>query len=1139
MESYSLITNNIRPGRPKHGNSNKDSCKSKIAPNARSTHHRGVGGPLPPLGNRDKCDRQPYCLYDFPKLNWAAGFDLSTFASADELRQYLIDQAVAQYSYLFGTHFVPYRFYPLVESPVGFAINTSLASAVADGQTNVATFAASSPSSPTSFSGTNDQVAGVDEADLVKTDGQYIYVFSGNLLSIIKAWPAQGLSIVSQETIEGNPVGLYLNDGRLTVISTVYENTNARSAVKITVLDVSDPTSPQITQQTYLDGSYLSSRAIGDRVYVVVSNWYNLPSPEYQSDGDGFTYETEDAYRARLAGLPLSSFLPHYYTPGDSPQDPLKDAGLLTDPLKTVSLVVLDVSAPHSGILDSVSVLAPYGSIVYATEQNLYLVAQRWNYPNPNDSLILKFHLGGDEVSLTAAGAVPGSVSSSYFLNENNGYLRVVTSQWNSSGQASSLYVLAQQDDELEIVGSLQNLEPGENLYAAQFIGDDCFLITARRVDPLVTLDLSDPTNPRLVGELVIPGFLGYLQAVDSTHILGIGQQWHDLQISLFDVSDLSHPSLEGQYVLGGYGDSAWSLASSDPHAFGYYPEYQTLAVPVSGYSSQTHDPISYFVVLGVDPTPDSTLTGPSVPLHLMGEIDQDGYLQRTLRIGGYLYSISNTSVQVQAIDSPQTEISEVYIQDVILHQAGTSIQANPGREFTGPVATFDVKDSSHVWTSINWGDGQFSNGTVVANADGSFSVVGTHTYFAEGHYSVTVSISNYWGSVSVQSKAGVEAAPDQKPVTQSATGSSFTIFRGTTLTGPGVHFTTDNPKGLEAIIDWGDGSGYGYPSPYVYGGAVTALAYGRGIADVLPVYRIVASDPTIQPDGQGGFTVLQDHTYYSPGTYTITVTIYNDDGIPTIVHSTVTVNWLPTDTIICGIPVTYSVPPAPAPSPPPTPPPNPPVPTSPPSTVTNIVPPTQLLIATPSALPIAMAQSQPTISTQDGAERVGVLATTKTLPAVGMDFDPVGFGTISTGANLLLEPHPLIEPLDDFNATAQILEQTSATSSWRSADVESLPSFQSLWETTDFSFVEPGQVLTVNGLDSVSDDHDSMKPAVHAVSSPLAPLGSSTQAPLSIESGASSVSEPWRRLILLMAGAPLALATANARTRKRKRDDE
>jgi len=1081
-----------------------------------------------------------------------AQFDLSKFASADELRQYLIDQAVAQYSYLFGTHFVPYRGIPLgLGIPLGgildleIAPNTLSATGLADGQTNVATFAASSPS----FSGTNNQVAGVDEADLVKTDGQYIYVFSGNLLSIIKAWPAQGLSIVSQETIEGNPVGLYLNDGRLTVISTVYENTNARYAVKVTVLDVSDPASPQITQQTYLDGSYLSSRAIGDRVYVVLSNWYNLPQPEYQSDGDGFTYETEDAYRTRLAAMPLSSFLPHYYTSGDTPQDPLRDAGVLTDPLKTfkpvttgsnqlVSLVVLDVSAPHSGILDSVSVLAPYGSIVYATEQNLYLVAQRWNYPNPNDSLILKFHLGGDEVSLTAAGAVPGSVSSSYFLNENNGYLRVVTSQWNSSGQASSLYVLAQQDDELEIVGSLQNLEPGENLYAAQFIGDDCFLITARRVDPLVTLDLSDPTNPRLMGELVIPGFLGYLQAIDSTHILGIGQQWHDLQISLFDVSDLSHPSLEGQYVLGGYGDSAWSLASSDPHAFGYYPEYQTLAVPVSGYSSQTHDPISYFVVLGVDPTPDSTLIGPSVPLHLVGEIDQDGYLQRTLRIGGYLYSISNTSVQVQAIDSPQTEISEVYIQDVILHQAGTPIQANPGREFTGPVATFDVKDPSHVWTSINWGDGQYSNGTVVANMDGSFSVVGTHTYFAEGKYSVTVSIANGWSSVQVESSALVQAAADQKPVTQSATGSSFTIFRGTTLTGPGVHFTCDNPQGLEAIIDWGDGSGYGYPSPYVYGGAITALAYGRGIADILPVYRITPSDPTIQPDGQGGFTVLQDHTYYSPGTYTITVTIYNDDGIPTIVHSTVTVNWLPTDTIICGIPVTNTVPPVAVPSPPPTTqPPTSPVPISPSSPVTNIVPPTQLLTATPSALPIAMAQSQPTISTQDGAERAGVLATTKPLPAVGSDFGPVGFGTISTGADLLLKPEPFMQPLNDFDLTGQILEQTSITNSRQSADLESVPSFPSVWEATDFSFVEPGQVLTVNGLDSVSEDHDSMKPAVHAVSSPLAPLGSSTQAPLSIERGASSLSEPWRRLILLMAGAPLALGIANASTRKKEEE--
>jgi uncharacterized secreted protein with C-terminal beta-propeller domain len=1065
-------------------------------------------------------------------------FNLSTFASEDELRQYLIDQAVAQYRYQFGTHFVPIRFYPL-EPGYFLEANAGLKFTDPVGQIKVATAASDS----TSFSGTNNQVAGVDEADLVKTDGQYIYVFSGNLLSIIKAWPAQGLAIASQETIEGNPVGLYLDDGRLTVISTVYENTNARYAVKITVLDVSDPTSPQITQQTYLDGSYLSSRAIGDRIYVVVSNWFNLPQPEYHSDGDRYTYETEDAYRARLAALPLSSFLPHFYTPGDTPQDPLKDAGLLTDPLKTfkpfttgynqlISLVVLDDSATHSGGLDSVSVISPYSSIVYATPENLYLVAQRWNYPNPNDSLILKFHLGGDDVALTAAGAVPGSVSNSYFLSENNGYLRVVTYHWDLSGQASSLYVLAQQDGELEIVGSLQNLEPGESLYAAQFMGEDCFLITARRVDPLVTIDLSDPTNPRLMSELTIPGFLEYLQAIDSTHILGIGQQFHDLQISLFDISDLSHPVLMDQYVIGNYGDYIWSLANTDPHAFGYYPEYQTLAIPVSGYLSQTYGQISDFVVLGVDPTPDSTLMGPSVPLHLVGEIDQDGYLQRTLRIGGYLYSISNTSVQVQAIDNPQTEISEVYIQDVILHQAGTSVQANPGREFTGPVATFDVKDPSQVWTSINWGDGQYSNGTVVANADGSFSVVGTHTYFAEGNYSITVSISNSWSSEQVESTARVQAALDQKPVTESATGTAFAIFRGATLSGPGVHFTTDNPKGIEAIIDWGDGYSYGYPRPYVVGGGVASLTYGRGV-DVFPVYQIIPGDPIIQPDGQGGYTILQDHTYYSPGTYTITVTIYNDDGIPTIVHSTVQVNWLPSDQNICGVPISSPVTPPPAPSPsPPTQPPPPPVPASP-SPAANIVSPTQLLSATPSALPIGPTQSQQAISTQDGGGRAGILATVKPLPAVGVEFDPVGFGTISTGTDLSQQLEPFTEPLNEFDLSAQNLEQTTVTSRWSSSDEEIVARVLNLWEMTDFSVVHFNQVLPVNDVASISEDYGSMK-ATYASPSSLVPLAPASQGQVSIESvDTPSLFQPWRRLILLMASAPFALGMANARTRK------
>src|SRR5262249_31449850 len=164
-------------------------------------------------------------------------------------------------------------------------------------------------------------------------------------------------------------------------------------------------------------------------------------------------------------------------------------------------------------------------------------------------------------------------------------------------------------------------------------------------------------------------------------------------------------------------------------------------------------------------------------------------------------------------------------------------------------------------------------------------------------------------------------------------------------------------------------------------------------------------------PDGQGGYAVLQDHTYYSPGTYTITVTIYNDDGIPTIVHSTVAVNWLTSDQNICGVPISYPVTPPPAPSPsPPTQPPPPPVPASP-SPAANIVSPTQLLTATPSALPIGPTQSQQAISTQDGGGRAGILATVKPLPAVGVEFDPVGFGTISTGTDLSQQLEPFTEP--------------------------------------------------------------------------------------------------------------------------------
>lgn len=601
---------------------------------------------------------------------------LPRFGSEAAFRQFVIERAVQQYSYYFGRSVL---YYPWDD-------RVYLSSATAGLEDSVTA----------SYSNTNTQVAGVDEGDMVETDGQYLYVLRDYQLVILDALPADELKTLSVTPLHGYLQGQYLNGNRLTVIAQEYTqqyNLHTFAAddvaafrlwpgwrsdpfVTVSTFDVSDRAAPKLVQKTTLDGYYRDSRAIGDTVYVALDNYQlNLPEPAYtienaplgEANRQHQVYESEASYRARLASLPLDSLLPRYTTQGTS----ANAAGVLTDArdiykprqpddTNLTSLVAIGVGADNAGAIEAVTQLSAYGGTLYASQDNFYMITSRWS-ENSVVSTIDKFSLRGGHIRLAASGSVPGTVLNQFSIDEHGRYLRIATTTGWGQEASNNVYVLAEHGKSLDVVGRLEDFAPGESIYSVRFLGDRGYITTFRRIDPLFTIDLSDPKNPLLAGELEVTGYNSYLQVINERYVLGIGQEQdpvtgrvEDPQISIYDVSDLEHPTLVSRYVVSTDG-WWWSPSTYDHHAINYYPELGLLTLPISIYDKSWRGH-SAQLVFDVDADKGT--------LRAKGQISDETTIERGVFIGNMLYSISHSSVQVHDVSDLETPVAQVSLPD-------------------------------------------------------------------------------------------------------------------------------------------------------------------------------------------------------------------------------------------------------------------------------------------------------------------------------------------------------------------------------------------------------------------------------------------------------------------------------------------
>jgi uncharacterized secreted protein with C-terminal beta-propeller domain len=477
------------------------------------------------------------------------------------------------------------------------------------------------------YSGTNVQEQGVDEPDHVKTDGRTLYVVSDGRLNVLDVTGDTPELLTTLSLRDAWDAQLLLDGDRLLVTSSAYGAIpfagervtddllpvpSWSGVTSVTLLDVSDPSDPVALERLTVDGATLSSRLVDGVARVVVrTEQGNLPWVYPQGSGIRAERAALDANRQVIRDSQAEDWIPWYVhetADGEQTEGPLLACNRITHPRDFAGLGVLTVLTVDLAAGDLVpdaealGVLAG-GDTIYASPQTLYVATTQWvdweglserARERRADELTTEIHAfdiaDPRTVAYLGAGVVPGSLLSQWAMSEHDEVLRVASTigdPWGWDGRRpseSAVTTLALRGDALVQLGQVTGLGVTERIYAVRFIGDVGYVVTFRETDPLYTIDLSDPGDPNVVGELKILGYSAYLHPVGDDLLLGIGQdadlqgRTKGTQLSLFDVSDLSDPRRIDQVTLA----DGSSEVEYDHRAFLYWPRTGLTVVPYS-----------------------------------------------------------------------------------------------------------------------------------------------------------------------------------------------------------------------------------------------------------------------------------------------------------------------------------------------------------------------------------------------------------------------------------------------------------------------------------------------------------------------------------------------------------------------------
>lgn len=398
-----------------------------------------------------------------------------------------------------------------------------------------------------SHSSTNVQVDGVDEPDIIKNDGKFIYSlnYKNNKIMIVNAYPAQVMKLESSVALDDNfhASNMFLKGKFLMILGQYYESTAdnenmknhwyAWGKSKILVYDIGNKESPKLVKSLIVSGKYNDSRLVGDKVYVISNQNINIGF-KTENEGDCVPTYTDSSLEQKDKKVDYKNI---EYNPKDVSPNYIN--------ISSIDLSNINSEAKVTSVLGN-------GSNIYCNDKNLYTASQSIQ----DKTTIYKFALSNGKAELQNKTEVSGSVLNQFSMDEYNGYLRMAATQ-NANyvgydNTSSTVYIF---DKNLKMVSKLSDIAKGERIYSARFVGNRAYIVTFKQTDPLFALDLSDPKNPKITGKLEMPGFSTYLQPYDENHIIGFGESTHNIivngysmnttdgiKFAMFDITDMASP---------------------------------------------------------------------------------------------------------------------------------------------------------------------------------------------------------------------------------------------------------------------------------------------------------------------------------------------------------------------------------------------------------------------------------------------------------------------------------------------------------------------------------------------------------------------------------------------------------------------
>lgn len=524
----------------------------------------------------------------------------------------------------------------------GFLIEDALG---AMGEASVDSAVTEDTSSNKEYSETNTQVQGVDEADTVKTDGDYIYYVADSKVYIINAKDLKVISKVEYNNDKEKfyPREIYIKENRLIILgnSTEYkeqEDNNKElnkyygristdNFAKVIVYDITNKENPTELRQVSLDGSYSNSRMIGDNLYFI--------STKYAYYYNGMK---DDEI------LPL---LKDTVSVDQEKRIACTDIAYFADTDNTSYMLVAGFNINNN---EEVNIETFFGAndTVYCSENNLYIAQTVYKdgfFSSSCKSELYKFNLDNADIKLQCKAEIKGDLNNQFSMDEYEGNLRIATTDNYGKNSTNQLYIL---DENLDQIGKVENLAKGEKIYSVRFVGKIGYVVTFKEVDPLFVIDLSDPSNPIVKGKLKIPGYSSYLHPYDENHIIGIGYNTKSngyggitnssMKMSMFDVSDLENPKELFHVDIGD--DYTYSEITSNHKALFYHNDKNLIGFPVTYRQQNAFKDKNGFIIFKINLEKGFEKYG-----EIIQNIDYRTNVDRVIYIGDVLYTLSDTKI--------------------------------------------------------------------------------------------------------------------------------------------------------------------------------------------------------------------------------------------------------------------------------------------------------------------------------------------------------------------------------------------------------------------------------------------------------------------------------------------------------------